>query len=71
MVKCPYCEKEIKYLRVQTIDSGTFSINEGYEWVSDVYGMDYLEIEYLCPECLVVLFKEHSEAENFLRGGQK
>jgi len=69
--KCPKCGKEIDELTVKVIDHGSLYLDSDgkphLDLVSDMYGLNYVETIFSCPECGEELFKAYREAVNFLQ----
>lgn len=74
-MNCPKCGKDIDFLhnhdRVTT--HWVFSIRDGrttYDGGVTVKSYESDCNDYICPECLEVLFTDEESAANFLKGGQ-
>ena len=77
MAKCPKCSKEITHLRdwSRSWQEFRFSLDiqgDGqYEPACNTVPDDVGPDDYECPECNKVLFTDHDEAEQFLKGVTK
>ncbi|MEM0079124.1 MAG: hypothetical protein QXL40_04465 [Nitrososphaerota archaeon] len=73
MPTCPRCGKNMRYL------SNYNKVYEAYLYDGEEYIRDRSrdmmddigDVEYICPECLSVLFYDEEEADRFLKRGEQ
>ncbi|MEM3742502.1 MAG: hypothetical protein QXU28_05440 [Nitrososphaerota archaeon] len=73
MPACPRCGKNIRYLlnyckvyEAYIYDGKTY-LRDNSRDIMD--GID--DVEYICPECLSILFYDEEEADRFLKRGEQ
>jgi len=78
IVKCPRCRKKIDHLNCYTYDLNMAKVkftNEGslkyYEQDNEWNTSPNNEIEYVCPKCGEVLFREEHEVKRFLKNSRR
>lgn len=74
MAKCPKCSEEITYLKNWSRSWQEFRcyLDIQGDWqcepACNIEPDDMTPDDYECPECNKVLFRDHDEAEQFLKG---
>ena len=70
--RCPKCGAEIDHLiynAKELVKASVYLSGDYLEYCSwDTLATDYDTVEYRCPECDEVLFRDENEAKKFLRG---
>ncbi|MEM0451693.1 MAG: hypothetical protein QW655_07155 [Nitrososphaerota archaeon] len=73
MPTCPRCGKNMRYLLNYNKVYEAY-LYDGEEYIRDRSRdmMDDIgDVEYICPECLSVLFYDEEEADRFLKRGEQ
>ncbi|MCF8884220.1 MAG: hypothetical protein L4877_00295 [Aigarchaeota archaeon] len=73
MPTCPRCGKNMRYLLNYNKVYEAY-LYDGEEYIRDRFRdmMDDIgDVEYICPECLSVLFYDEEEADRFLKRGEQ
>ncbi|MEM2773372.1 MAG: hypothetical protein QXX82_03095 [Nitrososphaerota archaeon] len=73
MPTCPICGKNIRYLlnyyrvyEAYIYDGETYLRDSSRDMMDDIG-----DVEYMCPECLSILFYDEEEADRFLKRSEQ